>query len=194
MPVQYLDSVCGQPESILQASFQARVAQCTSSVFGRLQTFQFHIKRKILKYDNIGDVKAALSSLPGVTDQAINQCELLKTPIVQPGNAQFPDAKQPLNIPFDRTKLFQTFPAAGMMNVQCAALILPYRNYPLGEFINVNKPEKMQSLNITQEEVLFFKDIVTHTPRPAFIRELASRFVHQVMGAGRDFIGIHWAY
>ena len=80
------------------------------------------------------------------------------------------------------------------MSISCAALILPYKSFPLTDMINLNKPDKMSQLKLQQEDIHLVKEIVAATPRPVFIQELAQRFIDEVLKTGRDFVGIHWAY
>ena len=195
-PLSFIDSpanqnengnkICGEVESNLDFYFQTRVAQCTAPFFERLQTFQFHIKRKLLRFENIGDVKSAAG--------ASEDCSLLKSEFTQPKSSQFMDKKQPVALNFDSAQINQIFSANSHPSTNCAALILPYKSFPLGDFINLNKADKMASLNVGQDEINLVKDVVSATPRPLFIQELAARFIDEVMRSGSDFVGIHWAY
>ena len=179
-PATKIDEICtGEGENAkFDISFQIRVAQCTSGIFDRLQAFQFHVKRKVLKYDSISDVKNAAAS-DG------DNCNILASNLIQPQTSQFQDKKAPIAMPFDAEHVGQIFSANSLPGTSCAALILPYKSFPLTDMINLNKPDKMSQLKLGVEDVQLVKEIVAATPRPVFVQELAQRFIDEVLQCGK---------
>ena len=110
-------------------------------------------------------------------------CQLISV-TSQPPSDSLPE-KRSLLLPENevdlKTKIYKSDEA-------CAAFLFPFKNYIFDPMI-----VKSQQAQLSESMREMISDVVAHTPRPVYIKEVATMFIDEVIQRG-DFIGIHWRY
>ena len=112
-----------------------------------------------------------------------SNCELVSV-TTQPPSDSLPE-KRSLLLPENevdlKTKIYKSDEA-------CAAFLFPFKNYVFDPII-----VKSQGAQLTDSMRDLMSQVVSHTPRPVYIKEVATVFIDEVIQRG-DFVGIHWRY
>ena len=59
--------------------------------------------------------------------------------------------------------------------------------------ITITFKKQSQAAQLTEDFRELAGKIVAHTPRPVYIKEVATMFIDEIIQKG-DFVGIHWRY
>ena len=110
-------------------------------------------------------------------------CELVSV-TTQPPSDSLPE-KRSLLLPESevdlKTKIYKSDEA-------CAAFLFPFKNYVFDPII-----VKSQASQLSDSMRDLMSQVIAHTPRPVYIKEVATMFIDEVIQKG-DFVGIHWRY